>query len=285
MLNRNCPKCGFANAPEMNFCLNCGQNLAIANTFSSVNTFPPPRKNKSSAGVLLAVVGGLALVLLVGGVGFAVLLGYALSGDSDNDKKIVSVSPTPFSNLNSNRNVNYNSNSAGNSKISAPSNYNQNISNNNTTSGSDDRNKVYTSLTEGKTLKDVKQFKVGDYSLTATNSTTDFVTAIEREEWIYTNSKGKKLNVFCGRFAGGEEARRVLRETIKIFKGNGETVSEVTDCVNRADNKPIGLLASLYQKSINTYRVYWTDGAFLFVVSNASGTKEEPFDWMSHSSY
>lgn len=58
---RHCPRCGIANDPRSNFCLNCGLDLRPAGT-SDNDTRPPERRRRSRwVTVTLAVI---AVVLL-----------------------------------------------------------------------------------------------------------------------------------------------------------------------------------------------------------------------------
>jgi hypothetical protein len=93
MNQKICPKCRASNTPEMSFCSNCGQSLAAsqpnfpsdlpptifagspaapgftpnAPNFSTPPPNLPPAAKKSRAGMWLAILGGLGLLLILGG--------------------------------------------------------------------------------------------------------------------------------------------------------------------------------------------------------------------------
>jgi hypothetical protein len=272
---KNCPRCGFSNPSDMNFCLNCGQNL---------------KKSRNYAGLILLFAGGVLFVGLALIIGVIAVVVNSIIKDNQNNRndnnhsfnrQIALPSPSAWTNLNKNDNPK-NANLAAINRNSLAND----IPANKQPSPLDSDKKIYRGLAEGKNVKDVRQPQVGEWRLINYKPSEYFNTAAEREDWIYVNSKNKRLYVTCALYNNGSDARKTLRETIQIFKSQGDNTSEINDCVNRADSSALlGITASLYQKTEKVYRVYWTDGSFLFVVSNPDGTKDAPFDWMQHSSY
>lgn len=123
MSSKICPKCGTANSADMAFCTNCGQSLsqsaprtdeppptvfmnqpAVTNPNQpamppNVASMPPQPPKKGGKGWIYGLAGCLGL-LLISGIGLAIVIALGIGGGVFDDSNTVSVStsPTPAAN-------------------------------------------------------------------------------------------------------------------------------------------------------------------------------------------
>jgi hypothetical protein len=294
MMNRTCPRCGFSNTPEMSFCTNCGNNLislqsettspSAATGFNQIPFPQVPPKRKSKIGLYLVLAGaGLLVVLFIVGIGLLAMIGAMVDENSNSAANNSSLrGSTNFSVTDKNTSSNSRATNANSRNLS---NANRSATNLNANSSRKTDETAYGALTDGMDLEDVRQTAVGKFRLARTETSDDWENALERENLIYKHANGSEVEVGVARFDSGDDAREALRNALKIFEKAGDEVSAIEQCVNRTDKKPIGLMATLTQKSIDTHRQYWTDGAFLYVVSAPADKKDLTAEWMGGSRY
>jgi len=308
-MNKVCSNCGNANPDEMTFCVNCGHSLAASSSGGVGSSYPsagnsamfaggmPPAlptlpargsQKKSKAWVwILGVVGVLGVLLIAGLVGvFALLSSFSKPQRDGNlsNQDIVSTSPAP----NSNRGISFNSNSisGGNTNAGGNSNSNRNTNTAANTVSNRAGGGGY-SLTENMVLSEVTQPQVGEFKLDTKESAPEWKTdtgALEAENHYYSSSKGIKPTVTIVRYTTSQQAQQTLRNSMAMYKNRNDTTTPIQDTVNKADQSLIGITATAREKKTNTYRLYWTDGKFLFI-AGIVGDKAPAESWMNNSKY